>query len=148
MNYIPPGSSVPMRFPRQEHWSGLPFPPPGDIPDLGIKPASPVFFRWLLYHWATWEAHDSHISYNLPMNWWKCQLLLGTNQLCLDPVPCKESVYFLGSWTHFLVGKLHSRQSGQKSCLCGNNTWGPFVITSLCNWTFTEIELGRGSGTR
>ena len=24
----------------QEYWSGLPFPPPGDLPDLGIKPAS------------------------------------------------------------------------------------------------------------
>ena len=27
-------------FPRQEHWSGLPFPPPGDLPSLGIKPTS------------------------------------------------------------------------------------------------------------
>ena len=27
-------------FPRQEYWSGLPFPPPGDLPDPGIKPAS------------------------------------------------------------------------------------------------------------
>ena len=31
-----------MGFPRQEYWSGLPFPPPGDIPVPGIKPASPV----------------------------------------------------------------------------------------------------------
>ena len=60
----------------------------------------------------------------------------------------KKSVGFLGSWTHFLVGKLHSRQSGQKSCLYGNNTWGPFVVTNLCNWIFTEIELGRGSENR
>ena len=29
-----------MRFPRQEHWSGLPFPSPGDLPEPGIKPAS------------------------------------------------------------------------------------------------------------
>ena len=29
-----------MAFPRQEYWSGLPFPPPGDLHDLGIKPAS------------------------------------------------------------------------------------------------------------
>ena len=27
-------------FPRQEHWSGLPFPPPGDLPDTGIEPVS------------------------------------------------------------------------------------------------------------
>ena len=28
-----------MGFPRQEYWSGLPFPTPGDLPDPGIKPA-------------------------------------------------------------------------------------------------------------
>ena len=27
-------------FPRQEYWSGLPFPSPGDLPDPGIKPTS------------------------------------------------------------------------------------------------------------
>ena len=27
---------------RQEYWSGLPFPSPGDLPDLGIKPRSPA----------------------------------------------------------------------------------------------------------
>ena len=31
-----------MRFPRQEYWSGLPFPSPGDLPDPGIKPWSPA----------------------------------------------------------------------------------------------------------
>ena len=30
-----------MEFPRQEYWSGLPFPSPGDLPDLGIEPRSP-----------------------------------------------------------------------------------------------------------
>ena len=36
-----PGSSV--IFPRQEYWSGLPFPSPDDLPDPGIKPSSPTF---------------------------------------------------------------------------------------------------------
>ena len=31
-----------MGLPRQEHWSGLPFPFPGDISDAEIKPMSPV----------------------------------------------------------------------------------------------------------
>ena len=31
-----------MRFPRQEYWSGLPFPSPRDLPDPGIESASPV----------------------------------------------------------------------------------------------------------
>ena len=38
MNCSPPGSSV-HGFSRQEYWSGLPCPPPGDLPDPGIKPA-------------------------------------------------------------------------------------------------------------
>ena len=29
-------------FSRQEHWSGLPFPSPGDLPDPGIEPGSPA----------------------------------------------------------------------------------------------------------
>ena len=31
-----------MGFSRQEYWSGLPFPPPGDLPNPGIKPTSPA----------------------------------------------------------------------------------------------------------
>ena len=31
-----------MGFPRQGYWSGLPFPPPGDLPDPGIEPMSPA----------------------------------------------------------------------------------------------------------
>ena len=31
-----------MGFPRQEYWSGLPFPFPGDLPDPGIEPRSPA----------------------------------------------------------------------------------------------------------
>ena len=31
-----------MGFSRQEHWSGLPCPPPGDLPDPGIEPGSPA----------------------------------------------------------------------------------------------------------
>ena len=32
---------LPMGFLRQEYWSGLPFPPLGDLPNPGIKPESP-----------------------------------------------------------------------------------------------------------
>ena len=31
-----------MGFSRLEYWSGLPFPSPGDLPDSGIEPRSPV----------------------------------------------------------------------------------------------------------
>ena len=32
----------PMGFSRPEYWSGFPGPPPGDLPDPGIKPVSPA----------------------------------------------------------------------------------------------------------
>ena len=31
-----------VEFSRQEYWSGLPFPSPGDLPDPGIEPRSPA----------------------------------------------------------------------------------------------------------
>ena len=44
-----------MEFSRQEYWSGLPCPPPGDLPSPGIEPTSP----WLL-HWQTDSLPLSH----------------------------------------------------------------------------------------
>ena len=39
---VPHQAPLPMGFPRQEYRSGLPFPSPRDLPDPGIKPASPA----------------------------------------------------------------------------------------------------------
>ena len=41
MDCSPPGSSV-HGILRKEHWSGLPCPPPGDLPNPGIEPQSPA----------------------------------------------------------------------------------------------------------
>ena len=35
-------ASLSMEFSRQEYWSGLPFPSPGDLPDPEIEPRSPA----------------------------------------------------------------------------------------------------------
>ena len=50
-----------MRFSRQEYWSGLPCPPPGDLPDPGIEPASlmsPALAASFFTTGTTWEAID------------------------------------------------------------------------------------------
>ena len=52
--------SLAMGFFRQEYWSGLPCPHPGDIPDPGIKPAflmSPALAGGFFTASDTWEAH-------------------------------------------------------------------------------------------
>ena len=48
-----------MGFSKQEYWSGLPCPLPGDLPNPGIEPASlrsPVFAGRLFISSAAWEA--------------------------------------------------------------------------------------------
>ena len=47
-------------FSRQEYWSGLPCPPPGDFPDPGIEPGSPASAGELLTTSATWKAHSGN----------------------------------------------------------------------------------------
>ena len=42
MGCSPPGSSLSVRLPRQENWSGLPFPSLGDLLDPAIEPESPA----------------------------------------------------------------------------------------------------------
>ena len=46
----------------------MPFPTPGDLPGLGIKPAAPGIGRWILYHWTTWEAPNRISSYLITPN--------------------------------------------------------------------------------
>ena len=45
-----------MGFSRQLHWSGLLFPPPGDLPDPGMEPGSPALAGGFFTTLATWEA--------------------------------------------------------------------------------------------
>ena len=54
-----------MGFSRHEYWSGVPFPPPGDLPDPGVKPASLMslaleggFFTTN----AIWEASNFYLE--------------------------------------------------------------------------------------
>ena len=50
-----------MEFPRQEYWSGLPFPTPGDLPNPGIKLvllASPALAGGFFTTSATWGLNN------------------------------------------------------------------------------------------
>ena len=64
-----------MEFSRQEYWSGLPFPSPGDLPDPGIEPGSPALRADALPSeppFCIWEdakvwAHWNH-SFDMPLS--------------------------------------------------------------------------------
>ena len=48
-----------MGFSRQEHWSGLPFPPPGNLPDSGIEPVSPALAGRFFTTSPSWKSLGS-----------------------------------------------------------------------------------------
>ena len=70
-----------MGFPRQEYWSGLPFPSPGDLPDPGIEHVPPALASIFFTTWETfsrssptskvvWRIHilqDRLIMWNTPL---------------------------------------------------------------------------------
>ena len=53
-NTLQPQVPLSMGLSRQEYWSGLPFPPPGDIPKPGIEPSS--------LHWQVDSLQLSHLG--------------------------------------------------------------------------------------
>ena len=127
-----------MGFSRQEHWSGLPFPPPGDLPDPGIEPRSPA-----------WQADSlpSELSNNSPLDHWplksECQSKSGlpesrfgfaglsrTGGLAGPRVPEFPSPVFPPGRGH-LYGSLHS---GAWALVLGFSVWvGRFFIEgALC----------------
>ena len=64
-------ASLSMGFSRQEYWSGLPCPPPGDLPDPGIELKSllsPALSGRFFTTSGIWEAHSYmhiYILYNI-----------------------------------------------------------------------------------
>ena len=68
-----------MGFSRQEYWSGLPFPSPGDLPDPGIKPVSPalqgdslpdsLFYLFPFLYVKLWASLVAQMVKNLPAMW-------------------------------------------------------------------------------
>ena len=55
---------LPMQLSRQEYWSGFPGPPPGHLPNPGIKPMSlpsPALAGGFFTTSATWEAHPTEV---------------------------------------------------------------------------------------
>ena len=57
-----------MGFPRQEYWSGLPFPPPGHLRNPGIKPTSPALAGGLFITEPLGNHGNKHVSIIITLN--------------------------------------------------------------------------------
>ena len=82
-----------MGFSRQEYWSGLPFPPPGDLPDPGMEPLSlraPAVAGGFFTTTATWEALGESCILPILQLWW-LSILGACPKMALDmrgPLDC------------------------------------------------------------
>ena len=87
-----------MQFSRQEYWSRLPFPSPGDLPDPGIKPRSPVLQADAL---PSDPPSDLYLS------------LYHMEKLCISAMGKKrtQSYSTCMDWSYFKSHKLHSFKS-------------------------------------
>ena len=83
-------ASPSMGFSRQEYWSGLPFPSPGDLPDSGIECRSPAYYRQLLYQ----------LSYQGTLGLW-AGYIVTRGGIMAHPDWCLESV------VRFILNSVH-----------------------------------------
>ena len=95
MDPSPPGSSS-MGFSQKEYWSGLPVPPPGDLPDPGTEPVSLhlLHCRWvllLLSHWG-WQIKGNYWGQSWLWAW-------GMSALVLKQIwTMITAIYYKGIW--------------------------------------------------
>ena len=78
-----------MEFSRQEYWSALPFPSPGDLPDPGIEPGSPTLQA------DTLPSEPPGLS---PFKCLRPSITCETNQLYLKSLGLKKAEAVFTSW--------------------------------------------------
>ena len=71
-----------MGFSRQEYWSGLPFPSPGDLPDPGIEPGSPALEADALTSEPAGKPYSFYTTSSKPQTQKKHNTLFISSHLC------------------------------------------------------------------
>ena len=113
-----------MGFSRQEYWSELPCPPPGDLPRPGIKPASPVL---QVDSWPTEPPGK--------LKWF--------DKLCHKATNCGK---FLKRWEYQITCLLRNLYAGQEATVrTGHGTTDWFKI-GKGEHRVTHSDLGRHTG--
>ena len=71
-----------MEFSRQEYWSGLPFPSPGDLPNPGIEPGSPTMEADALTSEPAGKPYSFYTTSSKPQTQKKHNTLFMSSHLC------------------------------------------------------------------
>ena len=93
MGYAADQAPLSLGFSRQEHWSGLPFPSPGDLLDPGIKPRSPTLQAYSLL-----SEPSSNPPFTLPYTVMRYLTLLN---IYIQSLKLFSSWFLYMRWTDF-----------------------------------------------
>ena len=113
-----------MGFSRQEYWSGLPCPPPGNLPIQEIEPKSlryPALAGRFFTTSPTWEAQNIHTYWII----WGCQRM--RDNWCI-PCYCRRRIFWSAHtlcWPHDNYSYIATKPLADSSChSCGCLTPG------------------------
>ena len=125
-----------MGFLRQEHWRGLPLPPPGDLPDPGMEPASPTAHALAGRFFATMPPGK-------PQFWSK---RIHVHSLR----PASQALYPLGFISPRIVRKLGLEEVGFCHCWLGGGTlsWSESGARAPSSELQPDHTQGRRHGER
>ena len=99
---------APLSIPRQEHWSGLPCPPPEDLPNPGIKPTSPALAGGFFTTEPPGKPACFHLGGNRYGVCWRY-----TASLSVPLLPCKTGTQHL--WLTEMEKCAHKRPASQEA---------------------------------
>ena len=118
---VAPQAPLSMGFSRQEYWSGLPFPSPGDLPNPGIEPVSPASHALIGRFFTVWATGDK-----LSQTWWIRQHRFVVLQFCGLEVWRRSHLAKMKT----LSGLYSSEAAGENPCPC------PFLVT----WPLSHLQ--------
>ena len=131
-------ASLSMGFPKQEYWSGLPFPPPGDLPDPGMKPISCIALHCIAGGFFTTEPPGKpHSEQEKQAKVLSCSLHCSSLYWCT----CRDYIFqILMSWDlDFLKQRKGLPMNSSSWCFNCLNKADPWLFASpshqqLCSW--------------
>ena len=143
-----PGSSVHGVL-QEEYWSGLPCPPPGDLPNPGIKPRIPALQMDSLPSEPPGKLKNSGVG--------SLSLSLGsflTQKLNQGLLHCRQILYQLsykGSpFMHIIIHTVFAYPYNlfflcwNLFLFCKKNLWKSWSISHWCTWIFLKFTVLRG----
>ena len=128
-----------MGFSRQEYWSGLPFPSPGDLPDPGIEPGSHSFQADAWTSEPPWHLKTTEPGTGCALSYWIRLLLLLESLTKLSRMYMHVTWVWASSrrlWRTGKPGLLQSMGSQSRSQL---SDWTKTI--SLCTQTYLLLFL-------